>query len=128
MKKSGWTKWNGPKAVLTLKQVNASAAHEALEAVGSDSDQEIPHDKGDAMRSKSITPLSIIERTGVGAISYGGGTGTGHAEVPYVPHLHEIPKNYQRGRKSNFLRDPFNREADTKYKDALKEQAKKKGL
>lgn len=101
-----WTKWNGPALMRKVDEVCDRAAYEASQAIGQQSDQEVPHDEGSLMRSKFIK--EDPNKTGRVVISYGGGSGTGFPAVPYAYRWHENNANFQKGRKSKYLKDPLN--------------------
>jgi hypothetical protein len=115
-----WRNWQGTQIKNKIMRANFEAAQKALEVVGEQSDQEVPHRDGILMRSKHIR-VELVGSKVIGIISYGGGPGTGHTKVPYAIRWHETPANFQKGRKSNYLRDPFNKLAEVTYKAALKD-------
>lgn len=98
-----WKVWNGPRAEVQFDHYSDRVLTRALEAVGTLSDQQVPHDEGTLSISRTIKV-----QDGLGKIGYGGGPGTGHPVVPYAIKWHEVPANFQKGRKHNYLRDPFN--------------------
>lgn len=101
----------------------ANGVMEATEAIGAISDQQVPHDEGYLMRSKTLkaNPRNKLEV----AISYGGGSGTGYPRVPYAVKWHENDANFQKGRKSNYLRDPVFNQGQNILANALQKQARK---
>lgn len=96
-----------------------AAVRKALTVVGEQADREVPHDTGALSRTRVIK----VEH-GSGVISYGGGKGTGFTKIPYAVRWHEEDANFQKGRKKNYLRDPFNKLAARKYKQALRQEGR----
>jgi hypothetical protein len=99
-----WRGWKGKKLIKDTQSGMSDALVRGLEALGAKSDQQVPHDEGTLMRSKTImkdpgNPLMAY-------IGYGGGGVSGYPIVPYAVKWHEIPANFQKGRKHNYLRDP----------------------
>lgn len=99
-----WTKWNGDALLFVTEDAISKGVHEAAEAIGSISDQQVPHDEGWLQESKRITEHPS-EKTTV-SISYGGGVGTDIPRVPYALKWHFTDANFQKGRKSFYLQDP----------------------
>jgi len=106
--------WDVNKVMRAVEDAKTKAAKISLNIVGEAASQEVPLDEGTLKESLFIDVIN-----GVGVISFGGGTGTGDPVVPYAIRHHEVPANFQRGRKSQFLRDPFNRLAQKSYEKAL---------
>ncbi len=100
-----WKGWKGDKLIKDTEKGMSDALMDGLEAVGAKADQQVPHDKGWLQDSKTImkdpqNPLKAY-------IGYGGGGVSGRPIVPYALKWHEIPANFQKNRKHNYLRDPI---------------------
>jgi hypothetical protein len=76
-----------------------------MEAIGGVTDQQVPHDEGTLQESKTILkdPNNHLHVQ----LGYGGGGNSGFPRVPYAQKWHEIPANFQKGRKHNYVRDPL---------------------
>jgi hypothetical protein len=105
-----WKNFNTEKAEKAVADANERAIRKTLDVIAEASGQQIPLDEGTLKAS-----LFIGFQDGTGIISYGGGAGTGQALVPYAKRWHEEEANFQRGRKNQYLRDPFNALAKTTY-------------
>lgn len=103
--KMGWTSWHGKRITRQTEDAFSDALFKAMEAVGGISDQQVPHDEGTLQESKTIMKDPNDKLTVY--IGYGGGGNSGFPEVPYAKKWHEIPANFQKGRKHNYLRDPI---------------------
>lgn len=102
---TGWKDWKGDKIIKDTEKAMSDGLIDALEAIGEVSDSQVPHDTGYLMRSKTIkkdpnNPLKAY-------IGYGGGGVSGYPIVPYALKWHELPAQFQKGRKHNYLRDPI---------------------
>ena len=114
-----WKNWKGKQVLQTAIRSQEQAIKKALQEVGRHADQEVPHDEGMLQQSKHIdTQISGTKVEGV--ISYGGGQGTGFVRVPYAIRWHENNANFQKGRKKNYLRDPFNKYARKEFEKHIK--------
>jgi hypothetical protein len=102
-----WITWHGDRVIQRFRQASMDALESAVERVGQVSDQQVPHDEGWLQASKTIIR---DDAKGQVAIGYGGGGNSGFPEVPYAVKWHEIPANFQKGRKHNYLRDPVKTE------------------
>jgi hypothetical protein len=109
-----WKDWKGVQAEKMFVDYSNKVVDQALQAVGTLSDQQVPHDEGTLSISRTVK----VE-DGVGKIGYGGGPGTGHPIVPYAIKWHEESANFQKGRKHNYLRDPFNQNFARLLRDAV---------
>ncbi len=99
-----WEKWNGKQVEKEFNKLAGKAVQNAVEVTGEVSDSQVPHDTGELSQSRFIDRDPDNElKTWIG---YGGGGNTGLALVPYARKWHETPANFQKGRKSQFLRDP----------------------
>lgn len=116
-----WSKWNGKEVTASFVQAASKAVESAVHTTGEQSDAQVPHDTGELMQSKTIMrdPSNILETW----IGYGGGV-SGITKVPYALKWHEIPANFQKGKKHNYLRDPVK----TTLPGALKIELRKIGL
>lgn len=115
-----WKIWHGRRVINEFSQIVGDAVQDAVEATGDYADNnEVPHDKGDLVRSKHI------ERKGaVTWIGYGGGGISGKPIVPYARRWHWEKANFQKGRKFRYLIDPMRK----KYPNFLKRAVQKRGL
>ena len=118
----GWTQWNGGKIVGMLESELAEANIDALEAIGEISDQQVPHDEGTLMKSKTIMQDPNNRLTAY--LAYGGGGASGFPEVPYARKHHEVPANFGKGRKHNYLRDPMNQDSARILNNAVTQRQK----
>lgn len=82
-----------------------------LEVIREAALQQVPLDEGTLAKSAFVD-----FQDGIGIISFGGGDGTGTPKIPYAVRWHEETANFQRGRKSQYLRDPFNALAERTYR------------
>nr|BDD43941.1 hypothetical protein 5 [bacterium] len=99
-----WKNWKGRQLLEKFDTVVSNALVDAGNEVGQVSDQQVPHDEGYLQESKFIgkNPTNIMDVR----IGYGGGGNTGFPVVPYALKWHEVPANFQKGRKHNYLKDP----------------------
>lgn len=115
-----WKSWNGAKVKRLTDNATARALFNAGEAVKGKVLQEVPHDEGLLASTVQVfvNPNNKLDVT----LSAGGGHGTGMARVPYAIKWHEIPANFQKGRKHNYVRDPMNSFAPTAVKRSLEKE------
>ena len=118
-----WKSFHGQRLIGRTESAMADAVENATEAIGAISDQQVPHDEGVLQGSKTIkaNPRNKLEV----AISYGGGAGTGFPRVPYAVRWHENDANFQKGRKSNYLRDPVFQQGPAILRRHLNQQARR---
>ena len=118
-----WKSFHGQRLIERTESAMARAVLDATEAIGMISDQQVPHDEGILQGSKIVkaNPADKLEV----AISYGGGSGTGHPRVPYAVRWHENDANFQKGRKSNYLRDPVFQQGSSILMQKLREQSRR---
>lgn len=118
-----WKTFHGQRLIQRTEKAIADAVMEATEAIGSISDQQVPHDEGILQGSKTIkaNPRDQMDV----AISYGGGSGTGHPRVPYAVKWHENDANFQKGRKRNYLRDPVFQQGPGILRKKLEDKARR---
>lgn len=102
-----WVTWYGRNVERRFRRASMDALESAVEKVGQVADQQVPHDEGILQSSKTILR---DDNLGQVAIGYGGGGNSGFPEVPYAIKWHEVPANFQKGRKHNYLRDPVKSE------------------
>ena len=98
-----WKNFNISEAQKALNEAHERAVSKTMDVIGEAARQQVPLDEGTLANT-----LHKEIRDGVGIISFGGGEGTGLPRVPYAVRWHEENANFQRGRKSQYLRDPFN--------------------
>ena len=118
-----WRSFHGNRLIERTERVLSEGVMEATEAIGMISDQQVPHDEGILQGSKVIkaNPRDRMEV----AISYGGGSGTGHPVVPYAVRWHENDANFQKGRKRDYLRDPVFQQGGSILRQKLTEKARR---
>lgn len=118
----GWKNWNGRELTKEFKQSASKAVENAVQATGEVSDSQVPHDTGQLSQSKfvAVDPDNELKVW----IGYGGGGNTGIPEIPYAVRWHEERANFQKGRKSQYLRDPVK----THLPKYLMRELKKLGL
>ena len=118
-----WKAFHGRRLIQRTEDALADGVMNATEAIGAISDQQVPHDEGTLQGSKSIkaNPRNRMQV----AISYGGGAGTGFPRVPYAVKWHENDANFQKGRKSNYLRDPVFQNGPSILRNHLQQQARR---
>lgn len=117
-----WQKWNGDKILNILESDLSEANMDAMQAVGEISDQQVPHDEGILQASKVVmkdpnNPLKVY-------LAYGGGGVSGFVEVPYARRWHEVPANFGKGRKHNYLRDPMKSDSARILRNAVERRQK----
>lgn len=117
-----WQKWNGDKILNILESDLSEANMDAMQAVGEISDQQVPHDEGTLQASKVVmkdpnNPLKVY-------LAYGGGGVSGFVEVPYARRWHEVPANFGKGRKHNYLRDPMKSDSARILRNAVERRQK----
>lgn len=117
----GWTRWNGNQIISALKNAAGTAVEKTCNLVLQESKQEVPLDEGILLRSGVVIMKYELLK---GTICYGGGSGTGHPRIPYALRWHEEQANFQHGRKNKYLKDPFNRLAEKKLKEFLKQETR----
>ncbi len=112
-----WENWKGDKLIRDTESGMEDALMSGLENVGSEADQQVPHDKGWLQRSKTIKkdPNSLKAYIG-----YGGGGVSGYPIVPYALKWHEVPASFQKGRKNNYLRDPIKQSKRLVFSEIVK--------
>ena len=118
-----WKAFHGRRLIQRTEDALADGVMNATEAIGAISDQQVPHDEGTLQGSKSIkaNPRNKLQA----AISYGGGAGTGFPRVPYAVKWHEEDANFQKGRKTNYLRDPVFQNGPSILRNHLQQQARR---
>lgn len=112
-----WKNFNINEAQKALNAAHERAVSKTMDVIGEAARQQIPLDEGTLANT-----LHKEIRDGVGIISFGGGEGTGLPRVPYAIRWHEESANFQRGRKSQYLRDPFNALVGDTYRKAIAQE------
>jgi len=114
---AGWKTWKGPQLQAIIRSGGREAVRDTANVILEASKQQVPHDEG-TLQDSGIVVMAPGNHVGA-AISYGGGSGTGHPIVPYAVRWHEEDANFQKGRKSNYLRDPVNQLGPKTYQRAM---------
>lgn len=119
-----WKFWRGRQLKKKVRGAVAKGLYGGGGVIAGEVLQEVPHDVGSLSETVHVfinpdNPLEV-------ALSAGGGPGTGFPEVPYAIRHHEVPANFQKGRKSNYVRDPVKRAKSnqTVHKSVAKELEK----
>ena len=102
-----WKTWHGIRVEAQVRKALMDSLESAMGRVGDVADQQVPHDEGWLQSSKTILRDDIKGKVSIG---YGGGGNSGFPPVPYAVRWHEVPANFQKGRKHNYLRDPVKSE------------------
>ena len=118
-----WTKWYGELAKTLVNQANVVAVNKTGECVLSVAKTQVPLNEG--ILEKSGIVIMAAGNVPACCITFGGGTGTGYPIVPYAIRWHENTANFQHGRKSFYLRDPFNMIAAKKLKEFIKDEMRR---
>lgn len=113
----GWTSFHGDKLKKLTDQQVTEALVETAQKTLAESQKQVPHDEG-VLQETGMTKVNPNNNHEV-VISYGGGFGTPYTRVPYAVKHHEVPQNFQKGRKHNYLKDPVNNHAPTALKKIL---------
>jgi hypothetical protein len=102
-----WKRWRGNLAKQVLSEGSHEGVYQLGEVILEQAKNEVPLDEGTLKRSGTVTmnPDGSPE----GAIHFGYGQGTGMPAIPYAIRWHENNARFQRGRKSRYLADPYNR-------------------
>jgi len=100
-----WSKWNGANLLINTRVAISKAVEDTGYVVKGVVLQQIPHDEGTLSQSVDVTQNPNSELNYV--IHAGGGPGTGFPMVPYAFRWHENEANFQKGRKSKYVRDPL---------------------
>jgi len=101
-----WTSWRGKELSRRVESLISEANKKTADAIHAQANQEVPHDEGTLQESGIV--LQDPNDKKVWWIGYGGGGASGFPVVPYALKWHEVPANFQKGRKHNYLRDPAN--------------------
>lgn len=118
-----WKRWRGKELINRVKGLSSKALIDTANAVKAESNQQVPHDEGTLQQTITVmaNPANKLEVK----IGYGGGGLSGFPIVPYAVKWHETPANFQKGRKHNYLRDPFNSIVPTHLRKNAKIQINK---
>lgn len=100
-----WKKWNGAKVIKEFRGECSDALYKAGQTMKTQVLREIPHDEG----TLQDTVVSMIDPADdlMLVVAAGGGGLSGMPEVPYAIRWHENDANFQKGRKSQYIRDPL---------------------
>lgn len=101
----GWTRWNGRQILSNAEAAAITAVEKTANIVNTVIQTQVPLDEGFLSRSGVV--IIKHEEVPIAIISYGGGPGTGHPKIPYAIRWHEMPANFQHGRKNKYIKDPF---------------------
>lgn len=118
-----WKKWNGRKLKRQTEMAMSEGVKRAAVATLGEALKQVPLDEG-TLQETGMTipnPNDPLEW----AVSFGGGFGTPFTRVPYAVKWHEVPANFQHGRKHNYLRDPINNFTPNALKNELKKAGEK---
>lgn len=117
-----WKNWNGARVIKEFRAECSDAMLRAGETMKTQVLQEIPHDEG-TLQDTVITMLDPANDLTV-IVAAGGGGASGMPEVPYAIKWHETDANFQKGRKSQYIRDPLKNVLPR----AIKHELEMKGL
>lgn len=117
-----WKNWNGKQVIKQFRAECSDAMLKAGQRMEVQVLQEIPHDEG-GLQDTVLTMLDPSDNLTV-VVAAGGGGASGMPEVPYAVKWHENDANFQKGRKSQYIRDPLKQVMPK----AINEELKKKGL
>lgn len=115
-----WRRWNGYRIMSQVEEAAIKAVDKTGHVILTAAKQEVPLDEGFLLRSGIV--IIRHDNVPIAIISFGGGPGTGHPEIPYAIKWHEQQANFQHGRKWKYLKDPFNRLASKTLIQALKDE------
>lgn len=119
---AGWKNWNGSEVIDKFRATCSGAMLDAGGEMKTEVLQQIPHDEGQ-LQDTVIHMLDPADNLTV-IVAAGGGGASGMPEVPYAVKWHETVANFQKGRKSQYVRDPLKQTMPK----AIKRQLKKRGL
>lgn len=117
-----WKNWNGKQVIKDHRKGCSDALYLAGQRMANQVLQEIPHDEGSLQDTVMVKLDPANDLTVV--IAAGGGGASGMPEIPYAIKWHENDANFQKGRKSQYIRDPLKQVMPK----ALREELQKKGL
>lgn len=117
-----WKNWNGNQVIKQFRAECSDAMLKAGERMKTQVLQEIPHDEGTLQDTVVAIKDPANDLTVV--VAAGGGGASGMPEVPYAIKWHENEANFQKGRKSQYIRDPLKKVMPK----AIIEELQKKGL
>jgi hypothetical protein len=116
-----WRNWQGKQVEQAIIGAQSRSIKQGLDEVLRHSRAEVPFDTGRLSQSGGV--FQDANNPLIFSISFGGGPGTGFAQVPYAVRWHETEANFQQGRKKNYLRDPLNQQFERAYKAAIRQNA-----
>ncbi len=117
-----WKNWNGSKVIKEFRNECSDAMFKAGQTMKTQVLQEIPHDEG-TLQDTVVSMLDPANNLTV-VVGAGGGGASGMPEVPYAVKWHENEANFQKGRKSQYIRDPLKQVMPK----AIKRELELKGL
>lgn len=117
-----WKNWNGKQVIKQFRAECSDAMARAGQTMKTQVLQEIPHDEG-VLQDTVVSMIDPANDLTV-VVAAGGGGVSGMPEVPYAVKWHEVEANFQKGRKSQYIRDPLKQVMPR----AIKEELQKKGL
>lgn len=117
-----WKEWNGEQVIKQFRSECSDAMLKAGQRMQNQVLQEIPHDEGTLQ--DTVVALLDPEDDLTVIVAAGGGGASGMPEVPYAIKWHEVEANFQKGRKSQYVRDPLKQVMPR----AIHEELQKKGL
>ncbi len=120
---SGWKRYHGKDVAKITRKATREAIRKSGYVILEAAKQQVPHDEGTLERSGIV--LMAPDQTAQCLISFGGGEGTGHPQLPYAARWHEEDANFQKGRKRFYLIDPYKALAKKTVRKALEEEIKK---
>jgi len=99
----GWKNFKGDRLAKKIKKAAGNATKIAADVIGEEADQQVPLDEGTLQASQRKESEGLTTALGYGYMPNGG-----KDKIPYARKWHELPANFQHGRKHNYLRDPVN--------------------
>jgi len=116
----GWINWRGDELTNLIINGAVRSVNKTCLVVLAAAKSEVALDEGTLMHSGTV--VMAANNVPAGAVSFGGGPGTGFPIVPYAIKWHEKQANFQHGRKWKYLIDPFNRLANITLTNALMQE------
>ena len=116
----GWTSFKGDRLAKKIEKAAGNATKIAADVIGEEADQQVPLDEGTLMASQRKETEGLTTALGYGYMPNGG-----KDKIPYALKWHEVPANFQHGRKNNYLRDPVKSKGRRALTKALEQQFRK---